>query len=108
MGLFIYLNDNDIQRLRYTLFEVEHDVAELFREALEYDKSLLIHARTFNIHKRFIFWRYKTNEMRTEYTVYHENNLEAQQMSCASGSKKVVMAYLFGIINGLLHSKKLK
>lgn len=101
----MYLSDNDIKLLRYTLWEVEHEVSELFKEALGYDNSLLIRARTEDVYKKFLFWKYKTNEIKTTYTIYHEciGNYEARQMFCASGSKEIVSAYLYGIINGVLH-----
>ena len=53
------------------------------------------------------------DEMEIKYFIYHEtfdNNgksfNEAQQMSCASGNKEKVMAYLYGIINGFIHCKR--
>ena len=53
------------------------------------------------------------DEMEIKYFIYHEtfdNNgksfNESQQMSCASGNKEKVMAYLYGIINGFIHCKR--
>lgn len=109
MGLYIYLSDSDIKRFRFDLWEVEQDVKEIFNEALQYDKSLLIQSKTECVYKRFLFWRYKTNEIKITYTIYHENigKQEARQMMCVSGGKYVVLAYLYGLINGFLHSKNL-
>lgn len=104
----MYINETDINRFRFTLWKVEDDVKEIFKEALKYDKTLLIHAKTQDVYKKCFFKKYKTNQIKTSYTIYHENigKHEARQMICASGSKEIVLAYLYGIINGNLHQKK--
>ena len=115
MALMCYLDDDHRERYRnsFVMFGVGQEVKELFKEDLSYDKSLLIRAYEEPIYERFLFWKYKTNEIEIKYFIYHEtfdNNgksfNESQQMSCASGNKEKVMAYLYGIINGFIHCKR--
>ena len=69
MALMCYLDDDHRERYRtsFVMFGVEQEVKELFKEALSYDKSLLIRAYEEPIYERFLFWKYKTNEDKTMY-----------------------------------------
>jgi hypothetical protein len=83
----------------------DREIQELFNEALQHDKSLLISERCV-IKKTGLFFKSKEE---TEYSIYHQTFLdsgisahEARAQISASGSKAIAMAYLFGIINGSL------
>lgn len=83
------------------------NVNELFQEALDYDHSLMMSER-IEVKKRGFFK--KPIEI-SYFTVYHEtpahdsSPYQARIQSSASGSKTVVIAYLYGIINGALSVK---
>ncbi|MFV0392430.1 MAG: hypothetical protein ACK5KP_11205 [Paludibacteraceae bacterium] len=83
------------------------DVNELFQEALKHDKSLMMTERVETI-KEGLFRKPKKVSY---FTVYHEtpafdgSAYQARFQSSASGSKSIVVAYLYGIINGALSVK---
>lgn len=84
-------------------------VNEEFQEALKCDPSLMIEEVQY-IKKTG--WIKKKKTVHTYYNVYHETPsfdgrpYQARYQSSGSGEKKVVIAYLHGIINGVNHNKK--
>lgn len=104
MGIYVYITEQDRVSMRKV---TDPELQELFNEAHSYDESLMISECHYPVKRRFI--GYKT-ELR--YQIYHESGkpnepaYQAKQMICASGDLKVVKAYLYGIINGYLHSKQ--
>lgn len=101
----MYLTDRDI--VKYTTVD-DKELQDVFDEALKYDESLLI--SMFDVHYRGKWWQRKT--FTVHYQIYHQQYLpngqfamEARQMQCASGDKKLAMAYLYGIINGVNKDK---
>lgn len=106
MGFYIYLDKSDLIRMRRVY---DTDVMELLDEALKHDKSLLISEHEHYFKKHWFGKVYKE----TIYSVYHEtffsdgkSALEARHQHSASGKKEVVIAYLYGIINGALKSQQ--
>lgn len=104
MGLYIMINETDRKSMRQV---TDNYVKEIFDEAQQYDKSLMIWEH-FQYRSRG--WFRKEERVRMYY-LYHEQYLpngnpafEARQMMCGSGNKQVVLAYLYGIINGYLHA----
>ena len=100
MGLYTYISDNEIKKWRKV--KDEH-INTLLQEALEIDKTLMISSHNFLFKKRW----FKKNIYKNTYTVYHEQIgkkgqrfYEAREQMSASGEKRVVLAYLYGIING--------
>lgn len=105
MGCYMYINECDQKSKRKV---EDKDVNDLFQEALQYDKSLMI-SEHFHIIRKPLF--YKNKEVKL-YTIYHEvfNNygksmFEAREQFSGSGKKEVTMAYLYGIINGYNKAK---
>ena len=103
MGLYRNITETD----RFLLRKVEEkEVNELLQEALKYDSSLMIEENTYRVKRAFFR---KPIEV-TRFTVLHEkpgidgSAYHARYMLSASGNKEVVIAYLYGIINGSLHS----
>lgn len=105
MGLYAYINENDRINMRKVN---DLDVKQVFEEALQYDKTLMLTEGTF--YKGQGLFR-KPKEVK-HFAVYHEEFVDgkpifqARQQMSASGSKAVVVAYLYGIINGCLSNKK--
>lgn len=99
MGLYIYITEQDRINMRKV---ADIELKELFDEALEHDKTLMISAVNYT-EKQGLFKRPKTL---IRYTIYHESLIndkrayQAREQVSASGSKQLVMAYLYGIING--------
>lgn len=113
MGLYVYLSDWSIGEYR-KLSDTDPEFRDLFLEALSYDKSLMIQEHTRTIQKKVLGIPYGIKTYEYYYTIYHEcfgangkSLYEAREMICGSGSKRVASAYLFGIINGNLHSNRL-
>lgn len=81
-------------------------VNEEFQEALKYDPSLMIEEHPHKIIKGVFK---KRVEDRTQYSIYHETPAhdgtayQARLQGSGSGEKKIVIAYLHGIINGVIH-----
>lgn len=105
MGLYIYLNSTDYKTMRTIN---DKDIQELFDEALEIDRSLMIWEHIYYDRPKW----YKKKNIVYSYRVYHEqydfngNTIyQAREQSSACGDKKVVMAYLYGIINGSFINK---
>lgn len=86
----------------------DNDLNELFQEALHYCPSLMISEYTRTKYVGF----FKRKELETRYTLYHEvpaldgSPYQARHQVCGSGSKDIVTAYLFGVINGALAQLK--
>lgn len=98
MGCYTYISDTDRVNWRKV---GDEGINTLFQEALQIDKSLMI-SEHFYTEKRFL----KKSIEKVDYTFYHECFVgdvpvyQARQQLSASGDKRVVMAYLYGIING--------
>ncbi len=80
----------------------DDSIQKVFNEALKYDNSLLISSRVNYFRKCFFC---KSKEV-IHYTIMHETHpnsetaYQAKIQYCAMGNKYVVLAYLYGIING--------
>jgi len=101
--MYMYLTENDRVRLKTISFDEELNTE--FQEALKYDKSLLI--SSYDCFTKS-FWRPTTVE--TKYQIYHdcspeESPYQARYQMSGSGKREIVIAYLHGIINGVLHSQ---
>ena len=101
MGLYMYISEQD----RITKRKVSDEyVNEEFQEALKYDPSLMIEEYHNKVRKGLFK---KVDEVR--YSVYHEtpafdgSAYQARLQSSGSGDKKIVVAYLHGIVNGAVH-----
>lgn len=86
----------------------DSEVNELLQEALMYDVSLMM-TENHRLERKSVFHGWKKISV---FRVYHEqfdavgrSTFQARQQLSASGSKEVVMAYLYGIINGALNMK---
>ena len=100
MGLYMYINQQDREIMRKVK---DKQVNKLFQEALSYDSSLMI-SEHIHTTKKSIFHKKKET---TLYTIYHEAfcfdrnpMFQAREQFSGSGKKEVVLAYLYGIING--------
>ena len=104
MGLYTYITEADRINMRKVK---DINVNELLQEALKHDKSLMITERIETI-KEGLFKKLKNV---IYFTVYHEtpafdgSAYQARVQLSASGSKSIVVAYLYGIINGALSVK---
>lgn len=98
MGCYIYISEND--RL-YERTVKDTDVNECFQEALKYCPSIMIDEIHSTIKKSFF-----KKELVTNFRLYHEvpahdgSAYQARLQLSASGDKRIVIAYLHGIING--------
>jgi len=107
MGAYTYINDQDIINWRKV---EDDDVNEIFQEAREYDDSLMI---TQNYVEK---WRLFKKPLRIKhFSVYHQSrhlggnfSYEARFQASGSGEKRVVLAYLYGIMNGANANDKKK
>lgn len=105
MGAYIYVSEQDRIKMRRVS---DPEVNEEFQEALKYDPSLMIEEYSHSVTKGFFK---KRTEFTTRFTIYHESpgfdksTYQARIQASASGEKKVVIAYLHGIINGVVHSQ---
>jgi len=106
MGAYIFITTQD----RITMRKVSDEyVNEEFQEALKHDPSLMIeeHKPVFK-RRLFSYWS-KNREPETTYSIYHETHAfdktpyQARLQGSGSGDKRVVIAYLHGIINGSVH-----
>lgn len=108
MGLYTYITEAD----RINMRKVDDlELNEVFKEALKHDPTLMLSQTTYNQKRLFR----KPLEY-IHYTVYHEvlNNkgnptyearqVLVEQLSASSYDKKVILAYLYGIINGSIHA----
>ena len=103
----MYVTDQDLFEMRRVK---DLEVKEVFDEALEHDPSLILS----EVSQTSKSWVGKGKTI-TRFTIYHEcfNSLgekvyQARQQISATGDKKVVIAYLYGIINGSLCAARLK
>lgn len=94
----MYISNED----RVIMRKVEDsEVNEVFQEALKSDPSLMIIQKKVFLGKPF----YKRG-ISTLFEIYHETPAlggaayQARHQASGSGKKEVVMAYLYGIING--------
>lgn len=108
MGLYMYTSESDRTFKRRVS---DSYVNEEFQEALKYDPSLMI--EEFPHVKRVRCGLFKTKLVDdTRYDIYHETPAfdgtpyQARLQASASGEKRVVVAYLHGIINGVNHYNK--
>jgi hypothetical protein len=100
MGCYLYINDQDRVNWRKV---TDKEINEVLQEALQYDKSLMI-SEHYYLERKKIFSK---KEKVYFYSVYHESfndngrsHYEAREQLSAGGNKRVVLAYLYGIING--------
>lgn len=104
MGLYMYITEAD--RKRFKKVTTDKELKDLFEEAVELDNSLLISEHSWTEKKWF-----KKPIIKHSYQIYHDCSpnkpaYEARYQLSASGDKNVVMTYLYGIINGVLHTSK--
>ena len=99
--MYMYVSEQD----RITKRRVEDkEVNEEFQEGLKYDTSLMIE-QTNRVVKRGWFKK----EIVPFFQVYHETPAhdgtayQARYQLSGSGEKRIVVAYLHGIINGCVH-----
>jgi len=107
MGLYAYITEHDRVNCRKV---ADVELKEIFDEASIHDETLMIDSITHIEKQGFL----KKPKQITRYSIYHEcfmnghPTYEARQQISASGSKQLVIAYLYGIINGsLARTKKL-
>lgn len=99
MGLYIFISETDRVNLRRVS---DLEVNELFHDALKHDPSLMI---SETISKVKSVW-FKKGTKEVTYNIYHEcpssdgKSYQARVNFYGSGTKRIVMAYLCGIING--------
>lgn len=105
MGLYAYISEHD--RVNWRKIE-DQQLKELFDEALQRDETLMISEHSFLERVSF----FKKLQKVTTYKIYHEcfmnghSTYQARQQLSASGSKQIVSAYLYGIINGSLSKER--
>ena len=102
MGIYMFVSDED----RITKRKVSDKVVnEEFQEALKFDPSLMI--EEYIRSKRVMSGWFKTKIIdNTRYSIYHESPsfdgsaYQARLQTSGSGDKRIVIAYLHGLING--------
>lgn len=102
MGLYVFISNEDRITKRKVSDKVINDI---FQDALKCDPSLMIEKYTHlkKIKKGWFMYKYIEED---RYNVLHEtpalngSAYQARLQSSGSGEKKIVLAYLFGIING--------
>lgn len=105
MGLYAYITEHDRVNLRKV---ADVELNEIFNEALQHDETLMIDSINC-VEKQGFF---KKPKQIIRYSIYHEcfsygyPACQARQQISASGSKQLVIAYLYGIINGSLSRTK--
>lgn len=98
MGIYTYISEQD--RINWRKVD-DVELKELFDEALQCDNTLMITENRI-LKKIGLFG----TKIVITYSIYHEcfmngnPTFEARQQISASGSKQIVSAYLYGIING--------
>lgn len=108
MGMYMYVSEQDRVTKRKVL---DKDVNEEFQEALKHDPSLMIEEYEYVPKRRFFSSWFIDNRPEKWYSVYHEtpaadgSAYQARLQSSGSGEKKIVIAYLHGIINGCVHNE---
>ena len=107
MGLYAYISEHDRDNWRKV---ADVELKEIFDEALTHDETLMIDSINHTEKQGF----FKKPKQTIRYSIYHEcfmnghPTYQARQQISASGSKQLVVAYLYGIINGsLARTKKL-
>lgn len=106
MGVYKYVSETDRVNGR-SVSDV--GLNEVFQEALQYDSTLMIEQD-----RRIVKGFFKKRTEYTTYNVYHEcpatdgSAYQARVQLSASGTRPIVMAYLYGIINGALAHLKPK
>lgn len=106
MGAYTYVNDYDLERMRTVS---DKELNEVLAETLLLDSTVLI-SEYCSVKERF----FRKPKISYWYQVYHEEPgfdgrpYQARVMICACGDKRVVMTYLFGIINGVLNERNKK
>lgn len=105
MGMYIYVSYEDrISKRKVS----DKELNEEFQEALKYDPSLMIEEVLKRIKKG---WFKSTQTAEYYYNIYHETPAfdgtayQARYQCSGSGEKRIVTAYLHGIINGCVHSE---
>ena len=102
MGMYMYVSEQDRETKRKV---VDKDVDEAFQEALKCDSTLMIEQSSYKIRNRW-FEKSKTVE---SFQIFHESPAydnsayQARYQLSGSGEKRIVIAYLHGIINGCIH-----
>lgn len=96
----MYINEYDQKSKRVV---EDKEINSLLQEALQYDKSLMISSHSY-YERKSIFHKKQKKEF---YTLFHEvfdkngnSHFQAREQFSGSGRKEVVLAYLYGIING--------
>lgn len=100
--MYMYVSEQD----RTTKRKVEDkEVNEEFQEALKYDPSLMIEQSNRVLKKGWF-----KKESVSFFQIYHEapatdgTAYQARYQLSGSGEKRIVVAYLHGIINGCIHA----
>lgn len=106
MGMYMYITDGD--RKRFRVIKSDPELKELFEEALKYDNSLLISEHSWTEKKWF-----RKSAVKNRYQIYHDcspgySPYQAKYQMSASGDRKIIEAYLYGIINGALRAEENK
>ena len=104
--MYMYITDGD--RTRFRVIKSDPELAELFKEAVELDNSLLISEHSFK-EKRW----FRKPVITHRYQIYHDcspgsSPYQACYQMSASGDKSIIVAYLYGIINGALRAAENK
>lgn len=99
MGFYAYITEYERVNWRKV---VDVELKEVFESALKHDETLMIEAFNFT-EKQGLF---KKPKQTIRYNIYHEcfmfghPTYQARKQISATGSKQLVIAYLYGIING--------
>lgn len=108
MGMYIYVTEEQTQEMKKVN---DSYLNELLQEALLHDNTILLEENYYYVKSKWwLFNRKRKKKFR--YTIYHESRAsdgsayQAQYMLCAGNEKRMVFAYLFGIINGAIHSNE--
>lgn len=111
MGMYMYVSNEDrISKRKVSDKELNED----FQEALKYDPSLMIEEREYKPRRKFFSSWLENYKTETLYQVYHEtpahdgSAYQARYQISGSGEKRIVTAYLHGIINGCVHRNENK